>query len=666
MLLTDLQARSATQGTTSTVSSTTTTNEILNSILSSPPRTHRQSSPKTPRLTDSSENFTSPRSSRTGEGNNDFLERLKKSRDGFSNTNTSNYSGDASSSRNLEDEEIKSPPPVTEKPPELKITDFKTLFELAPLKKEVYEKEIQTEVEEEPHGSNWKRDSKEWKRDSKEWKRDSKEWKSSDKNSEKDVKLERKSSVEVLITKFSENKLTEPEQKKILSSPTFLTFFEKSSKFVERALNEKYDILVDYYENKNEKITPQSSLNLISTLSSPLTKTRSIMDLNWNPKYPELLLVAYSKPAFGIPGSDGLVIIWNLFLEKRPEAVLECQSQVTSATFSKFHPHIIIAGTSSGQIIQWDIRTKSSFTGGPTTHTSTASTTTNPTPPSSATTTTPTQTSLTTTITNHIKPIYPTLKSPLSANTHTDPVYSLNLVGTANAWNLVTASNDGLVCEWGRDFGGLPEHILNLNSETMEISTTCLIFPKNESTVFWIGTEEGSIYQGSRHVGPGSKAGIHQNDIYKGHSGMITNIDFHPRIPDLFLSCSVDWSVKLWRAKPKQSTQPTTTTPLTSFEESDDYVYDVKWAPQNPCVFGSVDGSGRFCVWDLSNDFEVPIISEVIGTGKPLNKLQWDKEGRKVLCGGLDGVVYVYDVGELAKSQDENEEWIRFQKTLLE
>lgn len=92
-------------------------------------------------------------------------------------------------------------------------------------------------------------------------------------------------------------------------------------------------------------------------------------------------------------------------------------------------------------------------------------------------------------------------------------------------------------------------------------------------------------------------------------------MSFHPSIgpvdfSDLFLTCSVDWTVKLWRARNLAKTAVTTTTqtsvgPIYSFEEADDYVYDVKWHPAHPALFGAVDGSGRFDLWNLNIDTEV-------------------------------------------------------------
>ena len=113
-------------------------------------------------------------------------------------------------------------------------------------------------------------------------------------------------------------------------------------------------------------------------------------------------------------------------------------------------------------------------------------------------------------------------------------------------------------------------------------------------------------------------------------------LHFHPLVgpvdfSDLFLTCSVDWTVKLWRAKsltntsgPPPPSLPTNLssstsgksagatgshasaiTPIYSFEEADDYVYDVKWHPLHPAMFGTADGSGKFDLWNLNTDTEV-------------------------------------------------------------
>ena len=100
-----------------------------------------------------------------------------------------------------------------------------------------------------------------------------------------------------------------------------------------------------------------------------------------------------------------------------------------------------------------------------------------------------------------------------------------------------------------------------------------------------------------------------------------------------------------------------------SFDEADDYVYDVKWHPAHPAVFGMVDGSGKLDVWNLNTDTEVPAVQTSVGSGRALNKMQWDrKEGRRVVLGGSDGRLYVYDIGDMAIPRET--EWTDLQKTI--
>jgi dynein intermediate chain len=120
------------------------------------------------------------------------------------------------------------------------------------------------------------------------------------------------------------------------------------------------------------------------------------------------------------------------------------------------------------------------------------------------------------------------------------------------------------------------------------------------------------VYHANRYDRAGAKAGLNAHDLYRAHAGPVTGLHFHPLVgpvdlSDLFLSCSVDWTIKMWRAKPagKTGTGVQVVAPLYSFEEADDYVYDVAWHPLHPAMFGSVDGSGRFDVWNLNVDTEV-------------------------------------------------------------
>lgn len=126
-------------------------------------------------------------------------------------------------------------------------------------------------------------------------------------------------------------------------------------------------------------------------------------------------------------------------------------------------------------------------------------------------------------------------------------------------------------------------------------------FPDNETGTFFVGTEEGAVYQANRYDRAGAKSGLVHRDTYRGHTGPVTAIDFHPLhgavdFSDLFLTTSIDWTVKLWRTKAGNKVSgavnlgaaPSNISPLHSFEESDDYVFDAKWHPKHPALFSTL------------------------------------------------------------------------------
>ena len=151
-------------------------------------------------------------------------------------------------------------------------------------------------------------------------------------------------------------------------------------------------------------------------------------------------------------------------------------------------------------------------------------------------------------------------------------------------------------------------------------------------------------------------------DTFEGHGAPITGVSAHHAqgtfdFSHLFLTSSIDWSVKLWSLKENRW-------PLYSFESNDDYVYDVAWSPTHPSVFATVDGTGRLDIWNLNNDTEVSTAS-VMTEGPPaaLNRVSWTPSGLHVCAGDDAGKIWVYDVGEglACAGQDE---WGKFAHTL--
>ncbi|KAK9389114.1 WD40-repeat-containing domain protein [Lipomyces mesembrius] len=448
-----------------------------------------------------------------------------------------------------------------------------------------------------------------------------------------------------------------PEEKsELLRSEEFFQFIERSSKIVERALDDDYDILVDYASDLQDKDGSQAEggvKQLEQFLSDRWSTNRAVTAIDWSQKYSELFLAAYSKNSQSIRDPLGIIQVWNTHLHDRPEYIFHSQSDILSCKFSPFHPNLIVGGCYNGQVLVWDTRAKSEAI----------------------------------------------LKSPLTGTGHTHPVYSIEFVGTKNAASIISSSTDGRVCGWNADFLAQPYEVhdfkLQPPSRTEDLAPTALGFQASDPSFFLVGSEDGNIYTCNRSVRAGAKAGLDLSTIYHSHPAPVSSLSFHPPygpldLSDLVLSSSLDWTLKLWRVR-KLTTSTTNLSkqgikidvpsvgtpssnsssqmsnmiePLMEFS-SDDAIYDVAWNPVRPAVFASVGCAGKVDIWDLSEETEVPITSTkpAIASGtkcQALNKVAWEKTDGKILAvGGLSAIITVFEVGDNlgGAANARSEEW---------
>lgn len=121
--------------------------------------------------------------------------------------------------------------------------------------------------------------------------------------------------------------LTEIQRDEILQSQEFSTFLSNSSKWMERAIEEKYDILKDYTVSADNTVNSESKIKLSTVFyDEKLVGGKSVTDLSWSAKYPELVLGAYSNNSdSNSSNTEGAVLVWNLHLQSRPEFVFTAQ-----------------------------------------------------------------------------------------------------------------------------------------------------------------------------------------------------------------------------------------------------------------------------------------------------------------------------------------------------
>lgn len=451
--------------------------------------------------------------------------------------------------------------------------------------------------------------------------------------------------------------LTAEELEAVTRSDEFVDFLDQSTKVIERAIDqETYDILTDYSlqgkdleeeddETGNTGGRGQTRIKEVAQFfDDRWSKKRMISSIDFSPKFSELLLASYTKNPTAPHEPDGLVQVWNTHMHDRPEYVFTAQSDILTAKFSPYHPNLIFGGSYSGQVLLWDTRAKAA----------------------------------------------PVQKTPLTGFGHAHPIYSVDIVGTQNANNIISCSTDGVVCGWSMDVFAQPQELLELKNPAQakvaveDVSPTCLSFPQTDPTFFLVGSEEGTIFPCHRYDRAGAKAGVDKKICYKGHTAPVMSVDFHPSrgpvdLGDLVLSSSLDWSVKLWKVRAPAATSTISSgdgniSPLIDFVR-EDVVYDAKWSPVKPSVFALVDGAGWLELWDISKETEEPI-SRITPSqrqdgrtmlSKSLNKVAWEpNEGKRLATGGIDGSVTVFEVasGLGGKEALKNEEWTNVKKLI--
>lgn len=241
---------------------------------------------------------------------------------------------------------------------------------------------------------------------------------------------------------------------------------------------------------------------------------RAVTSLEWSLKHQELLLAAYSKSDdFNLNQSNGLIQLWSLALRKTPEFTFTCQTEITSAIFHKFIPKLVVGATYTGQILIWDTRGK---------------------------------------------PL-PVQKTPPGGKFHSHPIYCLGVTGTTNANNIITISNDGVLCTWSMSNLSKPTKRIELKVKkrkqgevmmeskidrnyTEDIGAICLATQENETNNIFIGADDSDIYQIYVHQSNDNIDNV--VETYRKHTGPIHSLDMHPG--DIHKNSNVNFSKHNW------------------------------------------------------------------------------------------------------------------------
>src|SRR5690606_35853586 len=124
---------------------------------------------------------------------------------------------------------------------------------------------------------------------------------------------------------------------------------------------------------------------------------------------------------------------------------------------------------------------------------------------------------------------------------------------------------------------------------------------------------------------------------FEGHHMAVYAVRWNPFHPHVFLTCSADWTVKLWEIN--------TTKPVMTFDLSCS-VGDIAWAPYSSTVFGVVTADGKVRVLDLHVNKHEALGETRVNKKARLTHLVFNPR-EPVICVGDDrGVVHVLKLSQ--------------------
>ncbi|XP_024536381.1 WD repeat-containing protein 78 isoform X1 [Selaginella moellendorffii] len=350
-----------------------------------------------------------------------------------------------------------------------------------------------------------------------------------------------------------------------------------------------------------------------------LTEGRNVSCMVWNKTSRDLLSVGYGEFEFGTQ-KGGLIAFWSLKNPRYPHATIPTHSDVTALDFSTNSPNLLAVGFYDGNVAVYDAK--------------------------------------------NYKEREPLMQTGASTGKHNDPVWKLQWIDATSdhGETLISISTDGRVSQWSlkKDLefvnlmrlkkimahskGAQPQPFISRHAAGL-----CFDFSPRDPSLYLVGTEEGLIHKCSRSYNE------QYLQSYVGHTGPVFQVRWSTVLPYIFLSCSSDWSVRLWREEQESA--------LLVFQTANESVGDIRWSCKHSCVFGTVSDDGRLEIWDMAVTAMKPVIVYPFANTK-LSCLLFSEDAPVVLAGGSTGAISVFRLVGFDVVQSDIDELLKLKRAI--
>ncbi|XP_062497424.1 cytoplasmic dynein 2 intermediate chain 2 isoform X2 [Pezoporus occidentalis] len=364
----------------------------------------------------------------------------------------------------------------------------------------------------------------------------------------------------------------------------------------------------------------------LHTLSYPEAQDQNLQvtSISWNATG-SVVACSYGRLDDGDWSTEkSYVCTWNLdrrgLNPTHPDLVVDVPSSVMCLAFHPSQPSLIAGGLFSGELVVWDTsRTED--------------------------------------------PVI--LRTGMTDDTHTDPVYQVNWLPDAkhrNQCRLLSVSTDGKILVWREERDGrlvlaegfalvaqqIPRSswLKKVACGEAAVGVTSLSFSHFDPRVFVVGVEGGYSLQcctaaatpALHRTGSSVPLRAPAELAFSPHGGPVYSVSCSPFHRNLFLSCGTDGQVHLHSMLQTQ--------PLVSLQLSKKYLFCVRWSPVRPLVFAAASGEGEVHLFDFERSSQKPAVSMKQAAGEhPVYCLEFNmKQTHLLAAGDATGAIKVWQL----------------------
>ncbi|CAG9767841.1 unnamed protein product [Ceutorhynchus assimilis] len=415
---------------------------------------------------------------------------------------------------------------------------------------------------------------------------------------EKELERERKEKEKAPVSKHQPQK---KGQEKFQLNEAVQGRISECWKVLERMINQNTydDIAQDYRywdDPADEFRDGEGTLLPLWKFSYAKTRKSTVIDIDWNPIYYDLYQVSYGSFDFLKPAPEGAVCLFTIKNPSFPDYICMTECGVMCSDFHPTYPYMVVMGLYDGSVLVYNVQASCQIPAFKSDN-----------------------------VTNKHKGIVWDVKWAPDLPDGELNFYSVSCDGDINNWVLM---QNELAVTTILSLGFDNDPVIGPDGTHLKLKccASCIrLYPKDPS-IYLVGTEEGHIY----------KCSTEYSSIclltYKAHLLPVNRIDFNKYNPDIFISCSGDWKIKIWENNRTEA--------LFVFDLG--YaVGDVKWAPFSSTVFAAVTSEGKVYVYDLNVNKYKPICVQAVVSRRrfKLTRLSFNQKLPIIIVGDDKGCV---------------------------